>query len=211
MHFKINSDILLKILQKSVLKDAIDSESSLVQMMAMHQTSSKALYEPIMTHFALHPEGWTNKPIHSRQHIQNLFLEIQHLHFISVKLTILGVIDYMTSLIKAIDLYLFGTNSLPKPMLMKIRNAWFSHLGAMCQLNIILCTKKKSIPWSFIPGWNAMVLSIAYSALTVLDCINIVQTRQIWGIWKLRPAYSPQTPNLGKNRWCFVPCDLEIW
>ena len=37
------------------------------------------------------------------------------------------------------------------------------------------------------------------------------ETRQIWGIWKLRPAYSPETPNLGQNRWCFVPCDLEIW
>ena len=36
-------------------------------------------------------------------------------------------------------------------------------------------------------------------------------TRQIWGIWQLRPAYSPETPNLGQNRWCFVPCDLEIW
>ena len=36
-------------------------------------------------------------------------------------------------------------------------------------------------------------------------------TRQIWGIWKLRPAYSQETPNLGQNRWCFVPCDLEIW
>ena len=36
-------------------------------------------------------------------------------------------------------------------------------------------------------------------------------TRQIWGIWKLRPAYIPETPNLGKNRWCFVPWDLEIW
>ena len=36
-------------------------------------------------------------------------------------------------------------------------------------------------------------------------------TRQIWGIWKLRPAYSPEKPNLGQNRWCFVPCDLEIW
>ena len=36
-------------------------------------------------------------------------------------------------------------------------------------------------------------------------------TRQIWGIWKLRPAYSPETPNLGQKRWCFVPCDLEIW
>ena len=39
----------------------------------------------------------------------------------------------------------------------------------------------------------------------------ITRTRQIWGIWKLRPAYSPETPNLGQNRWCFVPCDLEIW
>ena len=37
------------------------------------------------------------------------------------------------------------------------------------------------------------------------------KTRQIWGIWKLRPAYSPETPNLGQNRWCFVPRDLEIW
>ena len=37
------------------------------------------------------------------------------------------------------------------------------------------------------------------------------RTRQFWGIWKLRPAYSPETPNLGQNRWCFVPCDLEIW
>ena len=26
----------------------------------------------------------------------------------------------------------------------------------------------------------------------------------------LRLAYSPETPNLGQNRWCFVPCDLEI-
>ena len=36
-------------------------------------------------------------------------------------------------------------------------------------------------------------------------------TRQIWGIWKLRLANSPETHNLGQNRWCFVPCDLEIW
>ena len=39
----------------------------------------------------------------------------------------------------------------------------------------------------------------------------LIITRQIWGIWKLRPAYSPEMPNLGQNRWCFVPCDLEIW
>ena len=24
-------------------------------------------------------------------------------------------------------------------------------------------------------------------------------------------SYSPETPNLGQNRWCFVLCDLEIW
>ena len=40
--------------------------------------------------------------------------------------------------------------------------------------------------------------------------IHILE-KQIWGIWKLRPAYSLETPNLGQNRWCFVPCDLEIW
>ena len=38
-----------------------------------------------------------------------------------------------------------------------------------------------------------------------------IWTRQIWRIWKLRPAYSPETPKLGQNRWCFVSCDLEIW
>ena len=45
-----------------------------------------------------------------------------------------------------------------------------------------------------------------------MDLLSTMQswTRQIWGIWKLRPAYSPETPNLGQNRWCFVPCDLEI-
>ena len=37
------------------------------------------------------------------------------------------------------------------------------------------------------------------------------KTRQIWGIWKLRPAYITEAPNLGQNRWCFVPCDLDIW
>ena len=43
------------------------------------------------------------------------------------------------------------------------------------------------------------------------DLTTCSKTRQIWGIWKLRPAYSPETPNLGQNRWCFVPCDLQIW
>ena len=44
-----------------------------------------------------------------------------------------------------------------------------------------------------------------------LDILVAKLTRQIWGIWKLRLAYCPETPNLGQNRWCFVPCDLEIW
>ena len=35
-------------------------------------------------------------------------------------------------------------------------------------------------------------------------------TRQIWGIWKLRPAYSPETPNLGQNRWCFICVALRF-
>ena len=47
--------------------------------------------------------------------------------------------------------------------------------------------------------------------IILVKLISSVKTRQIWGIWKLRLAYSPETPNLGQNRWCFVPCDLEIW
>ena len=45
----------------------------------------------------------------------------------------------------------------------------------------------------------------------VIEFAALKITRQIWGIWKLRPAYNPKTPNLGQNRWCFVQCDLEIW
>ena len=56
----------------------------------------------------------------------------------------------------------------------------------------------------------------SYCQLPLLLYIEIYwmgdnRTRQIWGIWKLRPAYSPETPNLGQNQWCFVPCDLEMW
>ena len=40
---------------------------------------------------------------------------------------------------------------------------------------------------------------------------DLEKKRQIWGIWKLRPAYSPEMPNLAQNQWCFVSCDLEIW
>ena len=36
------------------------------------------------------------------------------------------------------------------------------------------------------------------------------QTRQIWGIWKLRPAYSPETPNLGQSRWFLYRVTLKF-
>ena len=56
---------------------------------------------------------------------------------------------------------------------------------------------------------DAPQLAFAYCWYTTAFLQNL--TRQIWGIWKLRLAYSPETPNLVQNRWCFVPCDLEIW
>ena len=65
-------------------------------------------------------------------------------------------------------------------------------------------------PWPF--AWT-----LPWSVVTTCENFMMIrwwehsQTRQIWGIWKLRPAYSPEMPNLGQNRWCFVPCDLEIW
>ena len=65
--------------------------------------------------------------------------------------------------------------------------------------------------------WHKLIcddatLSYSTSHLCIFYILYIsYSTRQIWGIWKLRPAYSPETPNLGQNRWCFVPCDLEIW
>ena len=44
------------------------------------------------------------------------------------------------------------------------------------------------------------------SGPSILPKMKQIWTRQIWGIWKLRPAYSPEMPNLGQNLWCFVPC-----
>ena len=53
-------------------------------------------------------------------------------------------------------------------------------------------------------------ISIHVCNKKIWKCQRILKTRQIWGIWKLRPAYSLEMPNLGQNRWCFVPCDPEI-
>ena len=66
--------------------------------------------------------------------------------------------------------------------------------------------------------WNQL-LRLIYRSILFYDCYihnefdkqDCSITRQIWGIWKLRLAYSPETPNLGQNRWWFVLCDLEIW
>ena len=60
---------------------------------------------------------------------------------------------------------------------------------------------------------NAQSRSISTFFLAVWpwNLMDDLQQGKTWGIWKLRPAYCPETPNLGQNRWCFVPCDLEIW
>ena len=67
-----------------------------------------------------------------------------------------------------------------------------------CNLMVRIC--------SIIPAYSSWKFqSSSFNQMTG------VRTRQIWGIWKLRPAYSPETPNLSQNQWCFVPCDLKIW
>ena len=72
-----------------------------------------------------------------------------------------------------------------------------------------------------IHRWIQIAVTVRKRSILVkigdfLSCVTLKfdrwpWTRQIWGIWKLRPAYSPGTPNLGQNRWCLVTCDLEIW
>ena len=85
-----------------------------------------------------------------------------------------------------------------------------------------LTLKKKTIIMKTHWGWMMRVNRSLYLGTEKKTSHNLnrwwssllrglFKTRQIWGIWKLRLAYSPEMPNLGKNRWCFVPCDLEIW
>ena len=79
---------------------------------------------------------------------------------------------------------------------------WFEHhFIAICEFELELQSEKSLF---------TVKIDIFFSPVT-LKFDGQPWTRQIWGIWKLRPAYSPETPNLGQNRWCFVPCDLEIW
>ena len=82
---------------------------------------------------------------------------------------------------------------------------WWSNFYKILHMTQHLCCHDmcKYLWWHDQWEWN-------YSTSGPLNK-NYEETRQIWGIWKLRLAYSPETPNLGQNRWCFVPCDLEIW
>ena len=86
---------------------------------------------------------------------------------------------------------------------------WISHrfvLGSVSQMK----QKCLKLIWRFIEKENIQEPFHRNTTKIHNDCRESPE-RQIWGIWKLRPAYSPETPNLGQNRWCFVPCDLEIW
>ena len=66
--------------------------------------------------------------------------------------------------------------------------------------------------WNDIIIHNCKVICESYHGISRSSLLYLHElTRQIWGIWKLRPSYSPETPNLGQNWWCFVSCDLEIW
>ena len=89
----------------------------------------------------------------------------------------------------------------------------------MCSFQILLIWIKTWYKVNCLWGITAITIfkdiipHLSYSSLWIKIAwlIDDFRTRQIWGIWKLRPAYSLETPNLGQNRWCFVPCDLEIW
>ena len=89
---------------------------------------------------------------------------------------------------------------------------WTSHIAAWSQLktNTSLSHRSLTVMERVSCCCNVfIVLDVQNPHISVIP--NLFITRQIWGIWKLRPAYSPERPNLGRNLWCFVPCDLEIW
>ena len=75
-------------------------------------------------------------------------------------------------------------------------------------LHLLVCQPRQETEDWLLSWWQKYQCSMLDWKLYVS---GYKVTRQIWGIWKLRPAYSPETPNLGKNRWYFVPCDHEIW
>ena len=63
----------------------------------------------------------------------------------------------------------------------------------------------------YLPRWYCNYMYHSSEWQVYAHDVAFWQTKQIWGIWKLQPAYRPQTPNLGQNQQYFVPCDLEIW
>ena len=88
----------------------------------------------------------------------------------------------------------------------------WSPLDSSLSFHALTCSTHSSREVAMITRSSAKNSSQGTPTLKSLDkASSTMITRQIWGIWKLRPAYSPETPNLGQNRWCFVPCDLEIW
>ena len=93
------------------------------------------------------------------------------------------------------------TGIKPKQSKICVHNSW----DILCIL-----LKKCSTIWKLQYGQSIWV-KYFFIFSHILKHGSFVEPRQIWGIWKLRPAYSPETPNLGQNRWCFVLCDLEIW
>ena len=82
---------------------------------------------------------------------------------------------------------------------------------------IIFLFFKSVNPVSAYMYWCRPSLMLQFFGVFFIDRIDVKETS--WGIenkanlrnLKLRLAYSLETLNLGQNRWCFVPCDLEIW
>ena len=94
-----------------------------------------------------------------------------------------------------------------------IYNVYWFYRGCPYAYMYIVSCFSNNFPVGFIFNHEHSPVSAIWTATSFFESHSTRSntTRQIWGIWKLRPAYSPETPNLGQNRWCFVPCDLEIW
>ena len=104
-----------------------------------------------------------------------------------------------------------GVKSLETPNLGQIRRFF-----QLSDLEFWQMTLNKANLRDLIAATCLVILLKFYPNHWFLACVSLKfdawpKTRQIWGIWKLRLAYNPETPNLGQNRWCFVLCDLEIW
>ena len=97
-------------------------------------------------------------------------------------------------------------------IILRMSKKLFNHIGIACVTcpNLLKMGIRMGAMKSLVRTLEMLLNDTSVSALVAAWC-SLQATRQIWGIWKLRLAYSPEKPNLGQNRWCFVPCDLEIW